>query len=226
MALPALCCERHAFRGRRHDLVREPGAGNRHAGFDERGEETWLRWRLRHPAYAKAAGKRYSPHLRQGAPHLDSTAYTHSRDDAAMASTHRPALGGMNVFELRDQLVDDYRDYTRSFIKIRDPRTKEFVDSHLGAEGLAGAAAAAVRARLRLRRSTAPLGRGAPVPDPLRTRCRLLPPVPAGGPTWRLTPCTASRAMQNATATSESYDTVLDPPPADPICCHPPSYTG
>ena len=40
--------EQHAFRGRRHDLVREPGAGNRHAGFDERGEETWLRWRLRH----------------------------------------------------------------------------------------------------------------------------------------------------------------------------------
>ena len=40
--------ERHAFRGRRHDLVREPGAGKRHAGFDERGEETWLWWRLRH----------------------------------------------------------------------------------------------------------------------------------------------------------------------------------
>ena len=42
-ASPALSRERHAFRGRRHDLVREPGAGNRHAGFDERGEETWLR---------------------------------------------------------------------------------------------------------------------------------------------------------------------------------------
>ena len=41
----------------------------------------------------------------------------------------------MNVFELRDRLVDDYRDYTRSFIKIRDPRIKEFVDGHLGAEG-------------------------------------------------------------------------------------------
>ena len=41
----------------------------------------------------------------------------------------------MNVFELRDQLVDDYRDYTRSFIRIRDPRIKEFVDGHLGAEG-------------------------------------------------------------------------------------------
>ena len=41
----------------------------------------------------------------------------------------------MNVFELRDRLVDDYRKYTRSFIKIRDPRIKEFVDGHLGAEG-------------------------------------------------------------------------------------------
>ena len=41
----------------------------------------------------------------------------------------------MNVFKLRDRLVDDYRDYTRSFIKIRDPRIKEFVDGHLGAEG-------------------------------------------------------------------------------------------
>lgn len=41
----------------------------------------------------------------------------------------------MNVFELRDRLVDDYRAYTRSFIKIRDPRIREFVDGHLGAEG-------------------------------------------------------------------------------------------
>ena len=49
------------------------GAGNRHAGFDERGEETWLRWRLRAPAYAKAAGNSYSLRLRHGAPLLDST---------------------------------------------------------------------------------------------------------------------------------------------------------
>ena len=69
----ALSRERHAFRGRTHDLVREPGAGNWHAGFDERGEETWLRWGLRHRLCAKAAGNSYSPHLRQGAPLLDST---------------------------------------------------------------------------------------------------------------------------------------------------------
>ena len=36
----ALLFERPAFRGRRHDLVREPCAGNPHARFDERGLET------------------------------------------------------------------------------------------------------------------------------------------------------------------------------------------
>ena len=41
----------------------------------------------------------------------------------------------MNVFELRERLVADYRDHTRSFIKIRVPRIKEFVDGHLGTEG-------------------------------------------------------------------------------------------
>ena len=73
LSLLASCRGRHAFRGRTHDLVREPGAGNRHAGFDERGEETWLWWGLRHRLHAKAAGNSYSPHLRPGAPLLDST---------------------------------------------------------------------------------------------------------------------------------------------------------
>ena len=45
---------------------REPGAGKPHARFDERGEETWLRWGLRHRLRAKAAGNSYSPHLRPG----------------------------------------------------------------------------------------------------------------------------------------------------------------
>jgi len=39
----------------------------------------------------------------------------------------------MNVFELRDRLVSDYRSYTRSFIKIRDPRIIEHVDHALSA---------------------------------------------------------------------------------------------
>ena len=41
----------------------------------------------------------------------------------------------MDVFDLRNRLVSDYRDYTRSFIKIRDPRIGAFVDGILDAEG-------------------------------------------------------------------------------------------
>ena len=41
----------------------------------------------------------------------------------------------MDVFDLRNRLVSDYRDYTRSFIRIRDPRIKGFVTDVLDAEG-------------------------------------------------------------------------------------------
>ena len=41
----------------------------------------------------------------------------------------------MDVFDLRGNLVSDYRDYVRSFIKIRDPRIEGFVDGILDAEG-------------------------------------------------------------------------------------------
>ena len=39
----------------------------------------------------------------------------------------------MDVFDLRNRLVSDYRSYTRSFIKIRDARIEAFVDGILGA---------------------------------------------------------------------------------------------
>jgi ATP-dependent helicase YprA (DUF1998 family) len=39
----------------------------------------------------------------------------------------------MNVFDLRDRLVGDYASYTRSFIKINDPRISARVDSELDA---------------------------------------------------------------------------------------------
>jgi ATP-dependent helicase YprA (DUF1998 family) len=39
----------------------------------------------------------------------------------------------MNVFDLRDRLVNDYARYTRSFIKIADARISEKVDSELNA---------------------------------------------------------------------------------------------
>ena len=41
----------------------------------------------------------------------------------------------MDVFDLRNRLVSDYRSYTRSFIKIRDARIEAFVDGILGAGG-------------------------------------------------------------------------------------------
>lgn len=39
----------------------------------------------------------------------------------------------MNVFDLRDRLVSDYASYTRSFIKIADPRISNKVESTLNA---------------------------------------------------------------------------------------------
>jgi hypothetical protein len=41
--------------------------------------------------------------------------------------------GTMDVFELRNLLVGDYASYTRSFIKIADPRIRAKVDSDLEA---------------------------------------------------------------------------------------------
>jgi len=41
----------------------------------------------------------------------------------------------MNVFDLRDRLVGDYSSYTRSFIKIADPRISQKVNSELNAGG-------------------------------------------------------------------------------------------
>ena len=68
---PALRCARRASRGRRHDLVREPDAGNPHVRFDERRLETES-WRgVRHRRSAKAAGNGYP--LRLPPPRQSST---------------------------------------------------------------------------------------------------------------------------------------------------------
>lgn len=40
----------------------------------------------------------------------------------------------MNVLELRERLVQDYADYTRSFVVIRDERIRELVDRELEPE--------------------------------------------------------------------------------------------
>lgn len=44
----------------------------------------------------------------------------------------------MNVFDLREQLVRDYSSYIASFINIRDPRIREYVDEKLGPPFLHG----------------------------------------------------------------------------------------
>lgn len=40
----------------------------------------------------------------------------------------------LDVFKLRDDLVQDYKNYTKSFITIRDERIKKFVDTNLDGE--------------------------------------------------------------------------------------------
>ena len=42
----------------------------------------------------------------------------------------------MSVFELRDKVIGDYRSYVTSFMKIRDPRIREFVDEELASGAL------------------------------------------------------------------------------------------
>ena len=37
----------------------------------------------------------------------------------------------MNIFDLREQLVRDYGDFIRGFLKIGDPRLDEFVRAEL-----------------------------------------------------------------------------------------------
>ena len=41
----------------------------------------------------------------------------------------------MDVFDLRGNLVSDYRNYVRSFIQIRAPGIEGFADSILNTEG-------------------------------------------------------------------------------------------
>ncbi len=71
----ALPRERRAIRERRHDLVREPDAGDPHVRFDERRLETEPRRGVRHRHLAKAAGNSYPLPPTATAPVVDSTRY-------------------------------------------------------------------------------------------------------------------------------------------------------
>ncbi len=37
----------------------------------------------------------------------------------------------MDVFDLRDHVIGDYANYVKSFVRIRDPQIRNFVDSEL-----------------------------------------------------------------------------------------------
>ena len=61
----------------------------------------------------------------------------HPGVDASQARLRAPTIPGqlrgglMDVFGLRERLVDDYEEYTRSFIAVRDERVAETVDAEL-----------------------------------------------------------------------------------------------
>ncbi len=42
----------------------------------------------------------------------------------------------MDVFRLRDRVIHDYAEYVRSFVQIREPRLRDFVEQSLRDEAL------------------------------------------------------------------------------------------
>src|SRR5688500_15241883 len=42
----------------------------------------------------------------------------------------------MDVFRIRDRVIHDYADYVRSFVQIREPRLRDYVDQSLHDEAL------------------------------------------------------------------------------------------
>ena len=65
----------------------------------------------------------------------------------------------MNVFELRDRLVGDYASYTRSFIKIADPRIDAEVERALDRGALWPEPLLQLQAHERVRQATRARGR-------------------------------------------------------------------
>ena len=42
----------------------------------------------------------------------------------------------MDVFRLRDTIIDRYSDFVTSFVRIKDPVLRDFVDHHIECESL------------------------------------------------------------------------------------------
>ena len=103
---------------------REGGSQNRAARHSSEtartGEDPELRddnW----PEYCQSA----SP---QGG---EETGERSARGPASISSSAMRPTCPMNVFRLRDELVRDYEDYTRSFLEVGDPRVKARVEAEL-----------------------------------------------------------------------------------------------
>src|SRR5262249_47665307 len=57
--------------------------------------------------------------------------------ETGASSAHKPfddpgEVRRMDVFRLRDQVIQEYHDYVRSFIQIKDARTARYVEEQLG----------------------------------------------------------------------------------------------
>jgi hypothetical protein len=106
----------------------------------------------------------------------------------------------MNVFRLREQLVGQYSQYVRSFIQIRDKRTGDHVTQRLDEGNREDTAYILDTFPIVKRKDEAKFG-------DYRTKRIILE---------------IYDAMKSATDSGQPYQTLLNPPPADPRCCHPP----
>jgi len=61
--------------------------------------------------------------------HRDLETAPESANPSPLPAAHSPP--SLDVFQLRDRVIDDYRCYIESFLTIRDPRIEQFVQSEL-----------------------------------------------------------------------------------------------
>ena len=108
----------------------------------------------------------------------------------------------MDVFGLRQRLVDDYADYTRSFIVIRDPTIAARVEGLLWPD---------------------PIVQLNPAFEPGGTVDELVAEGLHGHYRTKALILDVYRKMADAIAAGVPYETILDPPPADPSLAHVPT---
>ena len=113
----------------------------------------------------------------------------------------------MNVFKFRDQIVQSYEQFSRSFVRIAASDVSKAVNS---------AAARRLAEKLAARRSPD----GAVRPDDYRHALREVASRCLYGVDINPMAVELCRVAESI-ASGIAYQTLLDPPPADPACCHP-----